>query len=301
MDNLIAINNNKHNDDTSSDSSYMDESDENITIVVDIQSPTIDLKEFFTNKELCHFKSVNNYFKILDEEKIRRMLQIINGEADVSLRVMDWYITRYSRKAADMDGFVFNPNASIASEDTFDIHINYKAQLKSYRKRYFDPFKRGKKFVYQYRSNDTSKRFITTLGQLLFFKWAIQHNIVDYVIDNSKTIVDAMVKAAQEEKAARKRKAKKAKQMRAAKKAAQAQKLANKQAAIASAPINVAHPTNTTMEPIIKIKPMKDMKINQPVQSTGISKNINTNIIPDIKIMKPKQIEYNDDIFVCFD
>ena len=63
---------------------------------------------------------------------------------------------------------------------------SYKAQLKSFKKRYFDPFRRKKKFVYNFGTHN--KDIITTLGQLNFFKWALENKVVDYIEENYETI-----------------------------------------------------------------------------------------------------------------
>ena len=69
------------------------------------------------------------------------MIDIINGKSEISLRILDWFVTRYSNKykiTIDMGD----------EEDIFNVHISYKAQLKSYKKKYFDPFRRKKKFFF---------------------------------------------------------------------------------------------------------------------------------------------------------
>jgi hypothetical protein len=67
----------------------------------------------------------------------------------------------------------------------FDVRISYKSQLKSYKKQYFDPFRRKKKFNYNFDNGLSMK---TTLGQLNFFKWAFMNNIIGYVDKNLKQI-----------------------------------------------------------------------------------------------------------------
>jgi hypothetical protein len=62
------------------------------------------------------------------------------------------------------------------------VHISYKAQLKSYKKKYFDPFKRREKFHYHFKVNN--KTIHTTIGQLNFFRWAIENKIIEYINDN---------------------------------------------------------------------------------------------------------------------
>jgi hypothetical protein len=85
------------------------------------------------------------------------------------------------------------PGMSDAQRQSFDnfiiVHTNYKGQLKAYSKRNFDPFCRRNRIRFYYEEN---KYFITTVGQLNFFKWALENNIVDYVKKNMKAIEDDM-------------------------------------------------------------------------------------------------------------
>jgi hypothetical protein len=149
---------------------------------------------FFNQKELCHYKKIDNYFKDCCEsspEYISKMIDIIEGKSDISLRILDWFVTKYSKKKITCNGGTKNIEA-------FDVKISYKAQLKAYKKRYFDPFRRRRKFYYPcekdgfivYENED--KHIYTTLGQLNFFKWAFTNNIVSYVEDNLNFIIGEM-------------------------------------------------------------------------------------------------------------
>src|SRR4029079_13835419 len=94
----------------------------------------------------------------------------------------DWFVTKYAKRGID-----FTKNG-----ETFDVHINYKAQLKSYKKRYFDPFKRKKKFNYTYIIDGEEKFLYTTIGQLNFFRWAINNDIINFVEKYLPQITKAM-------------------------------------------------------------------------------------------------------------
>ena len=140
--------------------------------------PTI----FFTKKELCYYKMIDKFFKKCPEDKIIKMLNIIEGQSEISLRILDWFVTKYAKRGID-----FTKNG-----ETFDVHINYKAQLKSYKKRYFDPFRRKKKFNYKYTINREDKILYTTIGQLNFFRWAISNDIINFVEKYLPQITKAM-------------------------------------------------------------------------------------------------------------
>jgi hypothetical protein len=140
-------------------------------------------------RQFRYFKMIDKYFKKCDQKLIDKMVKIINKdktEGDyISLRVLEWVVTKCSRKNIDI---------KIDDKEYFSINIMYKAQLKSYKKSNFDPFRRDRKFLYNYDKNDKDKLVITTLGQLNFFKWAISNNIIECVERHYETIIDAMNK-----------------------------------------------------------------------------------------------------------
>ena len=61
----------------------------------------------------------------------------------------------------------------------FNTYQSYKSQLKSYSKKKFDPFCRRQRIEFEY---DQGKKIETTVGQLNFFKWAIENLIIDYIL-----------------------------------------------------------------------------------------------------------------------
>lgn len=149
---------------------------------------------FFNQKELCHYKNINKFFIECYKEKpeiIMQMIDIIESKSNISLRILDWFVTKYSKKK-------INCNGNIKNVDAFDVKISYKAQLKAYKKRYFDPFRRRKKFFYPCEKDgfikleNESKYIYTTLGQLNFFKWAFTNGIVSYVDENLNFIISEM-------------------------------------------------------------------------------------------------------------
>ncbi|AYV76154.1 MAG: hypothetical protein Terrestrivirus4_202 [Terrestrivirus sp.] len=150
-----------------------------------------DLKTFFSKKEMCYYVMIDKYFKKCSEDMITKMINIINGEDNISLRILDWFVTRYAKKGIDFTS---------KNGDLFDVHINYKAQLKSYKKKYFDPFRRKYKFNYQFTIDGEKKTLLTTIGQLNFFGWAISNNIINFVDQYLQQITKAMNLSNKEDK-----------------------------------------------------------------------------------------------------
>jgi len=153
----------------------------------------------FSSKEILYYNKINKFFKALDEKKVDMMINIINKKYHISLRLLDWFITRYSAKYKVRYTLSLIDNDMYKIEDSINVHIAYKAQLKTFRKKYFDPFRRRKKFYY-YFDEEKTKRLCTTICQLNFFKWAFDYNIIDYVEKNFKKLSKAMIASNRKEK-----------------------------------------------------------------------------------------------------
>ena len=123
---------------------------------------------------------------------LNKIITILKGES-ISLRLIDWFVTNYCKKfnilynLNDFKGVQTNKTTEeLQSFDNYIIiHNNYKGQLKAYSKRNFDPFCRRNRIRFYYEDN---KYFITTVGQLNFFKWALENHIVDYINKHLKAI-----------------------------------------------------------------------------------------------------------------
>ena len=97
-----------------------------------------------------------------ENNNLQRMLSIINGTSKISLRIVDWFSTNYSKKNFTMYKTEKNPR--------FKVYEDYKLKLKAYSKKRFDPFCRWDRINIPYGDN---KLIQTTIGQLNFFKWAM--------------------------------------------------------------------------------------------------------------------------------
>lgn len=101
--------------------------------------------------------------------EIDKVLTYLNGEAPLSLRIIDWFVTKYSRK-----GFVRYP----LNGQEFLVYLSYKGQLKAYSKQYFDPNCRRERIMFTIPGHE---QFMTTIGKLNFFRWALESKILDYM------------------------------------------------------------------------------------------------------------------------
>ncbi len=140
------------------------------------------------SKEEVLLQSLYDFYD-KDQDIINKILPIITGKSELSLRILDYFVTNYSK----------SNNIKIKNENSLQscVYQDYKNKLKSYNKRFFDPFCRINKknmtnrIPFKY-SDD--KVIITTIGQLNFFRWAIRNNIIDYVMDNHEDINNEMIK-----------------------------------------------------------------------------------------------------------
>ena len=132
----------------------------------------ISLKDFYTNS--------NN---------LKQLIKIINGESNISLRLIDWFITNYCKNIKDVH--------IETKKHSYNVYQNYRSQLKAYKKVKFDPFRRRQRIAFMYNEdcremNNNEEYLNTTIGQLNFFKWAIENNIIDYISDHLSILEESM-------------------------------------------------------------------------------------------------------------
>jgi hypothetical protein len=111
------------------------------------------------------------------DNNLKKMLDIINGESRISLRIVDWFATNYAKKYFSV--YMVSKNGM---NERFNVYRDYKLKLKAYSKRRFDPFCRWERINIPY--GDTDKFIQTTIGQLNFFKWAIENNVIKFIEEN---------------------------------------------------------------------------------------------------------------------
>ena len=122
---------------------------------------------------------LNNLLKFYEESNnMDYMLRIINGESKISLRIIDWFATNYAKKYYTVYEI---PN----TERRFKVYVDYKLKLKAYSKKRFDPFCRWDRITVPYKDG---KYIQTTIGQLNFFKWALENNVIHYIEENYANI-----------------------------------------------------------------------------------------------------------------
>ena len=131
----------------------------------------INIKTKILSKVDLLMKSLSKFYA--NNENIKILLPIVQGISKISLRVLDWFVTNYCKK---YNIILINQNNS-----NIIVHIDYKNQLKAYAKIYFDPFCRRDRINFIYGKGN---ELLTTVGQLNFFRWAIENNIIEYTLNN---------------------------------------------------------------------------------------------------------------------
>lgn len=112
----------------------------------------------------------------------------------VSLRLIDWFVTNYAKTNNVILTRTMQNNVV-----HFNVYLSYRTQLKAYSKQLFDPFRRRDRIEFYYERN---KSIQTTIGQLNFFRWMIQNDILEYISENSQAIEASMLASQKEQKAA---------------------------------------------------------------------------------------------------
>ena len=158
------------------------------------------------------YTSLQLFYESLSSDDMRTFLDIITGKSKISLRIIDWFVTNYSKKNNIVYYIVQPDSLSVkkgkpkslkkkrlsprsryqenapdrvnSSTKQFFVYQRYRSQLTSYHKIKFDPFCRNDRIVNWGPNNDIT----TTVAQLNFFKWAIENRILDYIKEHLKDI-----------------------------------------------------------------------------------------------------------------
>ena len=130
------------------------------------------------------------------DNNLDNMLKIITGESKISLRIVDWFATNYAKKYYTLYDIELPDKKTENSDQTsakvvkrFKVYIDYKLKLKAYSKQRFDPFCRWERISIPYKNGTFIE---TTIGQLNFFKWALENKIIKFIEENYDEIEQDM-------------------------------------------------------------------------------------------------------------
>jgi hypothetical protein len=136
-----------------------------------------------SSQELIRLKGNDEFYD--NQKNAQKFIDIIAGECEISIRLIDHFVTKFTKynkcTYKIIDG---------EKETNFNVHFDYKNQLKHYQKTHFDPFSRGDRIPFFMK--DTC--IITTIGQLNFFRWFISKKIYEYLLDKKDEVYNDMNK-----------------------------------------------------------------------------------------------------------
>lgn len=125
------------------------------------------------NKNDLLLMSLLKFYKKSQNMKI--LHKYVSKSSPISLRVFDFLCTKYI-KNKNVIYFIEKNGKKIP----FNLSVAYKSQLKAYSKLQFDPFKRHDRIEVNCVQCKEGK-MTTTVGQLNFFKFAIENKLTDWI------------------------------------------------------------------------------------------------------------------------
>ena len=143
------------------------------------KSYIMNLSTSYTTQNELLLNNLMEFYK--DTNNLNRMLKIITGESKISLRIVDWFSTNYAKKYYTL----YDVDDQNGNTRRFKVYFDYKLKLKAYSKKRFDPFCRWDRISIPYTNGTCIE---TTIGQLNFFKWAIENGVIKYIDENYDTI-----------------------------------------------------------------------------------------------------------------
>lgn len=142
------------------------------------------MNQTVTNSDLLLLSLTNYYSK--NKKHLDIFKHIVENDSKLSLRLIDWYVTNYCKE--HNIAYVLTNGGK---QEYFNVYMNYRSQLKAFKKVLFDPFRRRSRITFHYDKNGSIS---TTIGQLNFFRWAIENDIISNLMLHLKDVEKDMVK-----------------------------------------------------------------------------------------------------------
>jgi hypothetical protein len=142
-----------------------------------------------------HIRRLSEIAPFYTDEMTRTLLiPIVTQTYDVSLRVVDWFVTNYTKRHKIIH--MLNVNGT---QEPISIFSLYKDSLRHWRRKLFDPFRRRER-VYFSNPDNISQIYETTCAQLNFLKWAFSYGILEQARLHLKQVEADMNKTLNESK-----------------------------------------------------------------------------------------------------
>ena len=143
------------------------------------------MKTNYISNELL-LLSLSNFYKD-NTVKLLSILPIIYKSSHISLRLIDWFVTNYSKR---YNIVLSKHNVHHKNSEYFNVYSSYRSQLKAFKKIQFDPFRRRERIDFYYKEDEYIE---TTIGQLNFFRWFVENKLLEYVEHNYHAIETDMI------------------------------------------------------------------------------------------------------------
>ena len=134
-----------------------------------------DADEDLSRKDEVLLTSVLQWYN-QERARVQTFSDIVNHKNGLSLRIIDWLITNFSKSfsvAIESDGLPRN------------LRRDYHKNLSAHNKKNFDPFARRRRIrILLFGEEDR----VSTIGQLNFFRWFLSKNLVGFLLENKAVI-----------------------------------------------------------------------------------------------------------------
>lgn len=129
----------------------------------------------------CLLDSILDWYNE-DETNVRRFVEVVKRKNGMSLRVIDWLVTNFSK--------VHSVVIDAPSGVPVDLNRDYQKNLNAYNKKNMDPFARRNKIKVSLFGQEERS---STVGQLNFFRWYYKNGINVY-LNKHRAIVENHMK-----------------------------------------------------------------------------------------------------------
>lgn len=153
---------------------------------ITIRNTSVNADSSIENKQKLLMNRLNEFFN--EREHFEQLVSLLEQTTPISLRLLDWVVTNYSKKNS-----VYLKVERNGVVETVNLFLDYKAHLKSFSKRSFDPFCRRERIIVTFDVDEQKRRFLTTPAQLNFYKWCIQTGVTQYCRDNLEVLEADMI------------------------------------------------------------------------------------------------------------
>lgn len=146
--------------------------------------------ESLDSRETLLLHSLLKFYK--KKNTLSNVIPIIKQESQISLRIIEWVVTIFAKEQDIIFPIISRRTNKI--KDSVRIYDSYKKTLKSFGGKSFGIFKRSDPIVITYGDGEDAS-IETTLGQLNFFRWALENNIINYIETNFTYLAKQLYKS----------------------------------------------------------------------------------------------------------